>query len=132
MSASKSRILIADPDPDVSETVKLYLENHSHEVQILKLAGEVVATARQWQPNAIIISTELSDQNPHDVCQTLIEDTLTGHIPIIMLLHIDNRRAKMEALEVGVDDVVSKPEDLEELQLRVEAAIRFSTLRMQT
>jgi len=132
MSVSKSRILIADPDPDVSETLKLYLEAHRHEIKLLKHAGEVAAVARQWQPNAVVISTELSDQNPHKVCQILIEDTLTGHIPIIMLLHVDNRRAKMEALEVGVDDVLSKPVDLEELQLRIEAAIRFSTLRMQT
>jgi DNA-binding response OmpR family regulator len=132
MSVSKSRILIADPDPDVSETLKLYLETHHHEVKLLKHAGEVAAVTRQWQPNAVVISTELSDQNPHKVCQTLIEDTLTSHIPIIMLLHVDNRRAKMEALEVGVDDVLSKPVDLEELQLRIEAAIRFSTLRMQT
>lgn len=132
MSASKSRILVADPDPDVSETVKLYFEAYNHTVKILDQAGEVVTVARQWQPNAIIISTELADQNPHDVCQALIEDTLTGHIPIIMLLHVDNRRAKMEALEVGVDDVIPKPVDIEELQLRVEAAIRFSTLRLKT
>ena len=131
MSVSKSRILIADPDPDVSETLKLYFKNHGHTVKLLKQAGEMEAVAQQWQPNAIIISTELTDQNPHKVCQTLIEDTLTGHIPIIMLLHVDNRRARMEALEVGVDDVLSKPVDLEELQLRVEAAIRFSALRLQ-
>ncbi len=131
MSVSKSRILVADPDPDVSETLKLYFEAHNHEVQILKQAGEVVATTRHWQPNAIIISTELADQDPLKICQTLLEDTLTGHIPIIVLLHVDNRRAKMNALEVGVDDVLAKPVDLEELQLRVEAAIRFSTLRVQ-
>ena len=132
MSASKSRILVADPDPDVSETLKLYFESRNHEVQILEQAGEVIATARQWQPNAVIISTELADQDPHKVCQNLLEDKLTGHIPIIMLLHVDNRQAKMAALEVGVDDVLAKPVDLEELQLRVEAAIRFSTIRIRT
>ncbi|GAB4445245.1 MAG: hypothetical protein Kow0031_27770 [Anaerolineae bacterium] len=130
MTGSKSRILMADPDPDVSRAVQVYLENSGHTVELLDTAAEVIPRARQWQPNAILISTELSDQNPYQVCRGLLADTLTGHIPIIMLLHLDNRRAKLEALEVGADDTVTKPIDLEELKLRIEAAIRLSTLRV--
>ncbi len=70
-------------------------------------------------------------KNPYRVCQELLEDTLTAHIPIIMLLHVDERRARLEALEVGADDIVTKPLDIEELRLRVEAAIRLSTFRVQ-
>lgn len=130
MTGSKSRILIADPDPDVSRTVQVYLESGGHTVERLDAAAEIIARARQWQPSAILISTELTDQNPYQVCQQLLADTLTAHIPVIMLLHIDDRRAKLEALEVGADDTVSHPIDLEELKLRTEAAIRLSTLRV--
>ncbi|MCB0192378.1 MAG: response regulator transcription factor [Anaerolineae bacterium] len=130
MSVSKSRILIADPDPDVSETLQLYFSANGHTVQMVHQAQEIVKTARQWQPNAILVSTELTDKNPHQVCRELLEDTLTAHIPIIMLLHLDERRARLEALETGVDDIVTKPIDIEELRLRVEAAIRLSTLRL--
>lgn len=130
MTGSKSRILIADPDPDISRTVQVYLESNGHTVERLDKAADVVARARQWQPNAILISTELTDQNPYQVCQHLLADTLTGHIPIIMLLHLDDRRAKLEALEVGADDTITHPLDLEELKLRTEAAIRLSTLRV--
>ena len=132
MTGSKSRILIADPDPDISRTLQLYFESNSHTVKLLDSTTELVGQARQWQPSAILMSTELTDQNPYQVCRRLLSDTLTGHIPIIMMLHLDDRRAKLEALEVGVDDIVTKPLDLEELKLRVEAAIRLSTLRMNT
>lgn len=128
MSIQKSRILIADPDIDIRETLRLYFEGHGHEVQTVALASDIIRLARQWQPNAILMSAEFSDQNPYQICQSLLEDTLTSHIPIIMMLHKNDRQARLEALEVGVGDIVIKPFDIEELHLRVRAAIRLATL----
>jgi len=130
VDVSKSRILIADPDPDVSKTLQLYFGANGHEVEIIELAGQIVKTARQWQPNAILISTEFTDENPYFVVQELLEDTLTAHIPVIMLLHLDERRIRLQALEVGADDIVTKPFDIEELRLRVESAIRMASMRV--
>ena len=131
MDSFKSRILIADPDPDVSITLQLYFEANGHEVLLVDLAGNVLKTARQRQPNAILISTEAADENPYSVCQTVRADTLTAHIPLIMLLHVDERQERLAALEVGADDIATKPIDIEELRLRVEAIIRLSTSRVQ-
>ncbi|MDX1521265.1 MAG: PleD family two-component system response regulator, partial [Anaerolineae bacterium] len=87
--------------------------------------------ARPWQPRAILISTEFRDVEPYHVCRELLGDTLTSHIPIIMLLHVNERQARLKALEAGISDLVTKPFDIEELLLRVEAAIRLSTIRIQ-
>lgn len=130
MDIIKSRVLIADPDPDVSKALQIYFGANGHQAQIIELAGNVIKTARQWQPNAILISTEFTDQNPHHVVQEVLKDTLTSHIPIIMVLHLDERQARLEALEVGADDVVAKPIDIEELRLRVEAAIRLASMKV--
>lgn len=130
MDAPKSRILIADPDPDIRQTLQMYFKNYGHDVQSVGLAGDIIDVARPWQPNAILISTEFTDEDPHQVCRDLRDDTLAGHIPVIMLLHINERHARLEALEVGVADVVTRPFDIEELRLRVEAAIRLSTMRV--
>lgn len=127
---SKSRILVADPDPDVSTTLQLYLTANGHEIQVVNEASEVLKAARQWQPNAVLLSTEFTDENPYRVCRDILGDTLTAHIPIIMLLHLDERTARLEALEAGVDNIVTKPIDIEELRLRLESAIRFSTMRL--
>lgn len=126
-----SRIVIADPDPDVSRMLQLYFEANNHEAQIVEQAGHIINAARNWQPNAVLISTEFTDKNPFHVCQEMLQDTLTAHIPVIMLLHLEDRRTRLEALEAGADDIVTKPIDIEELRLRVEAAIRLSTLRVQ-
>lgn len=130
VSSPKSRILIADPDFDVRESLRLYFEANGHEVQTVSQAGDIIRTARPWQPNAILISDELKG-DPYEVCRVLLDDTLVGHIPVIMLLHVNDRQARLAALEAGVSDIVIKPFDIEELRLRIEAAVRLSTMRVE-
>lgn len=129
MGSPKARILIADPDADINESLRLYFEAYGHEVQTVSRAGDISRMARSWQPHAILIGDEFRDKDPYRVCQELLDDTLTGHIPLIMLLHLNERQARLTALETGVSDIVVKPFDIEELRLRVEAAIRLSTLQ---
>ncbi len=131
MSDVKARVLVADPDPDVSRTLTIYFNDHGYHVETVELAALVFNRARQWQPDAILVSTEFVDVNPYHVCQHILEDPRTAHIPTIMLLHLNDRKSRLAALEVGVDDVVAKPIDLEELRLRMEAAIRLAALRVQ-
>jgi DNA-binding response OmpR family regulator len=130
VSVPKSRILIADPDFDIRESLRLYFETNGHEVQTVSQAGEIIRIARPWQPNAILISDELQG-HPFQVCRELLDDTLVGHIPLIMLLHVNDRQARLAALEAGVSDILIKPLDIEELRLRVEAAIRLATMRVE-
>ena len=125
-----ARILVADPDPDIRETLKLYLGTSGHEVKTVELAGDIIKTARPWQPNAVLISADFADEDAKRICRDLLDDTLTGHIPIIMLLEVNERQARLEALEAGVNDIIAKPFDIEELTLRVEAAIRLSTMQL--
>jgi DNA-binding response OmpR family regulator len=128
----KSRILIADPDFDIRESLRFYFEAKGHEVQTASQVSDVVRLARPWQPNAILISDDFGDKDPYQVCRELLSDTLTGHIPVVMLLHFNNRQARLAALEAGVSDIITKPFDIEELCLRVEAAIRLSTMWVGT
>jgi DNA-binding response OmpR family regulator len=125
-----SRILIADPDHDIRGSLEVYFKASGYEVQTVEVADDILKTARPWQPNAILISDEFTDRNSYQVCRDLLDDTLTSHIPVVMLLHVNERQARLEALEVGVGDIVTKPFDIEELRLRIEAAIRLSTTRM--
>ncbi len=130
VGSPKARILIADPDTDINESLRFYFEANGYEVQPVNRAGDISRMARAWQPHAILIGDEFIDKDPFRVCQELLDDTLTGHIPVIMLLHLNERQARLTALEAGVSDIIIKPFDIEELCLRVEAAIRLSTLQM--
>ncbi len=131
MNVFRARILIAEPDPDVQQTLRVYFEHRGYATQTVEGAGEVVKVSRPWQPNLILLSTEFTDKDAYRVCQNLMEDTLTGHIPVVMLLRVNERQARLAALEAGASDVIAKPFDLEELLLRVDAAVRLATMQAE-
>jgi DNA-binding response OmpR family regulator len=131
VGTTNSRLLIADPDEDIRGSLEIYLKSNGYEVQTVERVSDTLKVARTWQPNAILISDDFSEENPYQVCRGLFADTLTAHIPVVMLLQVNERQARLEALEAGVNDIITKPFDIEELRLRVEAAIRLSTLRME-
>ncbi|MFQ5575629.1 MAG: response regulator transcription factor [Anaerolineae bacterium] len=124
---SNKRLLIIDPDPALPTTLKLYFENAGYKVNLTADESKGILAARSWQPGAILISSQLAGEPAHQVCQNLLRHSLTGHIPIILLLALNDRQARLKALELGVDDVIHRPIDVEELKLRVEAAIRLAS-----
>jgi diguanylate cyclase (GGDEF)-like protein len=68
----------------------------------------------------------LPDIDGYEVCRTLRTSTRTSHIPVIFLTQKDERSDKLQGLELGADDYITKPFDIEELKLRVQGAIRRS------
>jgi DNA-binding response OmpR family regulator len=75
-----------------------------------------------------LIDSHITDLLLIQLCQALLSGTLTGHIPILVLFHLEDRRTKLQVLEIGVADLIIKPYDIEELLLRVEAAIHLATI----
>jgi PleD family two-component response regulator len=68
----------------------------------------------------------LPDIDGYEVCRRLRQSTRTSHIPVIFLTQKDERSDKLQGLELGADDYITKPFDIEELKLRVQGAIRRS------
>jgi PleD family two-component response regulator len=68
----------------------------------------------------------LPDIDGYEVCRTLRTSTRTSHIPVIFLTQKDERSDRLQGLELGADDYITKPFDIEELKLRVQGAIRRS------
>jgi diguanylate cyclase (GGDEF)-like protein len=74
----------------------------------------------------IVLDIMLPDIDGYEVCRTLRTNTRTSHIPVIFLTQKDERSDKLQGLELGADDYITKPFDIEELKLRVQGAIRRS------
>src|SRR5678809_617081 len=68
----------------------------------------------------------LPDIDGYEVCRNLRTNMRTSHIPVIFLTQRDERSDKLQGLELGADDYITKPFDIEELKLRVQGAIRRS------
>ena len=71
----------------------------------------------------VILDIMLPDIDGFEVCRILRPNTRTSHVPIIFLTQKDERSDKLQGLELGADDYITKPFDIEELKLRVQRAI---------
>jgi PleD family two-component response regulator len=120
---SKGRILVVEDDSDIANMLKIYFAGQQYEVQVAPRGGDAMALTRKQLPELIILDIMLPDMNGYDVCRQLRTTSRTSHIPIIFLTQKDERSDKIAGLELGADDYITKPFDIEELKLRVQNAI---------
>lgn len=128
---SKGRILVVEDDVDISNMLRIYFSGQGYEVQVAPRGSDALTMTRKQLPNLIVLDIMLPDMNGYDVCRELRTTTRTSHIPIIFLTQKDERSDKIQGLELGADDYVTKPFDIEELKLRVQNAITAATRQTQ-
>lgn len=119
----KARLLIVEDDQDISNMLKIYFSGHNFEVDTALRGAEALEKTRQNLPHLIVLDIMLPDIDGFEVCRILRTHTRTSHVPIIFLTQKDERSDKLQGLELGADDYVTKPFDIEELKLRVQRAI---------
>jgi DNA-binding response OmpR family regulator len=122
---SKGRVILIGVDTDVARTLRVYLEGYQFEVQVVAKGGEALTVCRQSLPNVVILDPDLPDADGYDLCKRLRADERVGNNLIMALLFAGDRQAKLAALDAGADDVITHPVDIEELRLKIEAALRY-------
>jgi PleD family two-component response regulator len=123
---SKERLLIVEDDADIANMLKIYFTSLGYEVDMAWRGGDALEKTRQVLPHLIVLDIMLPDINGYEVCRALRTNTRTSHIPIIFLTQKDERSDRLQGLELGADDYITKPFDIEELKLRVQGAVRRS------
>ena len=121
------RLLLIEDDFDVAEMLTLYFESQSYEVLHADNGADGVELARKRFPHLILLDVMLPDMEGYDVCVALRRLAMTRYIPIIFLTQRDERASKVRGLELGADDYITKPFDIEELKLRIQGSIRRAT-----
>ncbi|MCZ7546664.1 MAG: response regulator [Anaerolineae bacterium] len=119
----KARILVVEDDFDISNMLRIYFTGQGYDVQVAPRGGDALTLTRQQLPHLIILDIMLPDMDGYAVCKELRTTTRTSHIPIIFLTQRDERSDKIAGLELGADDYITKPFDIEELKYRVKNAI---------
>jgi diguanylate cyclase (GGDEF)-like protein len=122
----KSRLLIVEDDVDISNMLKIYFSGLGYEADTAMRGSDALDKTRQVLPHLIVLDIMLPDIDGYEVCRTLRTNTRTSHIPVIFLTQKDERSDRLQGLELGADDYITKPFDIEELKLRVQGAIRRS------
>lgn len=121
-----ARVLVVEDDPAIADLVALYLRHDGHDVD-LSSDGLSALTAVEVAPTAyglVILDLMLPGLDGRGVCRRIRD---VSPVPIIMLTALDDDRDKIEGLELGADDYLTKPFNPKELVARVHAVLRRAT-----
>ena len=118
-----TRVLLVDDDPAILRTLAIGLRAHGYEPKTATDGRTAVDLGRTDQPDLVILDLGLPDIPGVEVLRQLRS---WSHVPVIVLSARDGSEDKVEALDVGADDYVTKPFGMAELMARVRAAVRRS------
>jgi DNA-binding response OmpR family regulator len=119
-------ILVVDDDVDVADTIHRSLINKGHSVKVVYNGIEALEAVKQNSPDLIVLDVIMPFMDGIEVCRRLRQDPQTTHIPIIFLTAMDRLDDKLEGFDAGADDYVTKPFDIQELEVRTRAVLRRS------
>ena len=123
-SAAPSRILIVDDEPQITRVLRTALSTQGYLMQIAANGVEALEALHAWQPHLVITDLSMPQMNGVELCR---EIRAVSQVPIIVLSVRNQDRQKIEALDAGADDFVTKPFSIQELQARVRAQLRRQT-----
>ncbi|MBX7111934.1 MAG: response regulator transcription factor [Dehalococcoidia bacterium] len=118
---SGARILVVDDDPAILRAVRRSLEAHDYDVRTLEAASEVERTVGGFRPDVILLDLVLPDGDGIALCRALRPRTPAS---ILVLSAVGDEAKKVEALDEGADDYVTKPFGMDELLARIRVALR--------
>lgn len=124
MADTKSKILIVEDDLDVAEMLNAYFRVQGYEVFTVNWGEDGVRAAQTVLPDLLILDIRLPDIDGYEVARRVRTDRRTSEIPIIFLTEKRERIDRLQGFEVGADDYITKPFDVQELRLRVRNALK--------
>lgn len=120
----KPQLLIVEDDLDLSDMVSSYFRVQNYDVVTAAWGEEALKLAEEHPLDLIMLDIRLPDIDGFELCRQLRENRKTQDVPIIFLTEKRDRVDKLQGLELGVVDYITKPFDIQELRLRVRNAIQ--------
>lgn len=120
---SEGKVLVVEDDSDISSMLRIYFESQDFEVAVAPRGEAALEMCQRQLPQVVVLDILLPDLDGYDVCRRMRSNLRTSRIPIIFLTQKDDRSDRIHGLELGADDYMTKPFDIEELKLRVKNAM---------
>jgi DNA-binding response OmpR family regulator len=124
VAETRSKILIVEDDLDVAEMLNAYFRVQGYEVYTVNWGEDGVRSCQTVHPDLVILDIRLPDIDGYEVARRLRADRRTQDVPIIFLTEKRERSDRLQGLELGADDYITKPFDVQELRLRVRNALK--------
>ena len=129
--AERACILVIEDERDTADMLAAYFESQGFQVMQAAWGKDALQMAAQTVPDLILLDIRLPDIDGYEVCRQLRQQRRTQDTPIIFLTEKRERMNRLQGLELGAVDYITKPFDIQELRLRVRNALRrasFDTL----
>jgi two-component system KDP operon response regulator KdpE len=120
----KQRILIVDDEPQITRVLRRSLTSHGYEIRSAADGESALETFGDWRPDLVITDLSMPNLNGIELCRRLRK---VSTVPIVVLSVKGEEKTKVEALDAGADDYVTKPFGMDELLARIRAALRRTT-----
>ena len=125
----KPRILIVDDEPQITRVLRTALKSHGYDVRTAADGLSAFETFSDWNPSLVITDLAMPTMDGLELCRRL---RATSEVPIIVLSAKGEEKTKIEALDIGADDFVTKPFGMDELLARVRASLRRASKQPAT
>lgn len=119
-----TKILVIDDDTSINELIKINLELHGYEVVQAFNGTEGFAKAKQEEPALIVLDVMMPEVDGYTVAQRVRQCDEIADTPIIMLTALSELNDKISGFNIGVDDYLTKPFEIDELIVRVRALLK--------
>jgi len=121
-------VLVVDDQPLNLQAMADALRPIGYEVWQALDGESALAIARERSPDVILLDVMMPGLDGYEVCRRLKADSETRLLPVVFLTGLDSRQARLQGLEAGATDFLSKPFDLVELEVRVRNLVSFRRL----
>src|ERR1043165_8573005 len=117
----KARILVVDDEPQLTRVLLRSLTAKGYEVRVAGDGDFALQTFRDWPAALVITDLAMPNMGGLELCRRLRS---ISEVPIIVLSVRGEKKTKVEALDAGADDYITKPFGMDELLARIRAALR--------
>jgi two-component system KDP operon response regulator KdpE len=115
------RILVVDDEPQITRVLRTTLSNQGYDIRVANDGETALEIMKDWTPDLVITDLSMPNMDGLELCRRLRQTT---RVPILVLSIRGEERTKVQALDAGADDYVTKPFGIEELLARVRANLR--------
>ncbi|MDY6792744.1 MAG: response regulator [Thermodesulfobacteriota bacterium] len=127
----RNKILIVDDEERNIKLLKAYLVTEQYEIAAASNGEDALEMVTDFNPDLILLDVMMPGIDGFEVCKRLKRDDHTLMIPVIMVTALSGKKERIRALEVGVDDFLSKPVNRIELMVRVKSLLRIKSYHDQ-
>lgn len=120
----KGTVLVVDDDPNVGLVISAILKKYNYDVITLFSGHEVLDFLQTKKPELILLDLKMPGIDGYTLCKQIRENPQTHNIPIVILSGVSEVEAKVSVIELGADDFITKPFDIQELRARVNRIIK--------